>query len=36
MKQFATHHQYLLDGKIVSEEEYNAASILPASSEFTS
>jgi putative ABC transport system ATP-binding protein len=36
MKQFATHHQYLLDGKIVSEEVYNAASILPASSEFTS
>lgn len=31
MKQFATHHLYLLDGKIVNEEEYNAASILPAS-----
>jgi putative ABC transport system ATP-binding protein len=30
MKQFATHHFYLLDGKIVSEDEYNAASILPA------
>jgi putative ABC transport system ATP-binding protein len=30
MKQFATHHLYLLDGRIVSEEEYNAASILPA------
>jgi putative ABC transport system ATP-binding protein len=30
MKQFATHHLYLLDGKIVSEDEYNAASILPA------
>ncbi len=29
MKQFATHHLYLLDGKIVSEAEYNAASILP-------
>ena len=29
MKQFATHHLYLLDGKIVSEDEYNAASILP-------
>jgi putative ABC transport system ATP-binding protein len=28
MKQFATHHLYLLDGKIVSEDEYNAASIL--------
>ena len=28
MKQFATHHLYLLDGKIVSEEEYNAASVL--------
>ncbi len=31
MKQFATHHLYLLDGRIVSEAEYNAASILPAS-----
>ncbi len=29
MKQFATQHRYLLDGKIVSEDEYNAASILP-------
>jgi putative ABC transport system ATP-binding protein len=28
MKQFATHHLYLLDGKIVSEDEYNTASIL--------
>jgi putative ABC transport system ATP-binding protein len=28
MKQFATHQYYLLDGKIVSEEEYNKASIL--------
>ena len=28
MKQFATHHLYLLDGKIVTEEEYNATSIL--------
>ena len=28
MKQFATHNYYLLDGLIVSEEEYNAASIL--------
>jgi putative ABC transport system ATP-binding protein len=31
MKQFATHHLYLLDGKIVDEMEYNAASILPTS-----
>ncbi len=30
MKQFATHHFYLLDGKIVSESEYNAASVLLA------
>ena len=36
MKQFATHHRYLLDGKIVSEQEYNAASILSPSLEFTS
>ena len=28
MKQFATHNYYLLDGLIVSEEDYNAASIL--------
>ncbi len=28
MKQFATHHYFLLDGKIVTEDEYNAASIL--------
>jgi len=28
MKQFATHHLYLLDGKIVTEEEYNTTSIL--------
>jgi putative ABC transport system ATP-binding protein len=28
MKQFATSHMYLLDGKIVTEEEYNAASLL--------
>lgn len=28
MKQFATQHQYLLDGKIVNEDEYNTASIL--------
>jgi len=32
MKQVATHHLYLLDGKIVSEEEYNTASILLSSS----
>lgn len=31
MKQFATHHYFLLDGRIVSEEEYNLASILPVS-----
>ncbi len=31
MKQFATHHLYLLDGKIVTENEYNAASIIPSS-----
>jgi putative ABC transport system ATP-binding protein len=30
MKQFATNHLYLLDGRIVSEEEYNTASILLA------
>lgn len=28
MKQFATRHLYLLDGKIVSEEEYNNAPIM--------
>ncbi len=28
MKQFATHHLFLLDGKIVDEAEYNAASVL--------
>jgi putative ABC transport system ATP-binding protein len=28
MKQFATHHLYLIDGRIVSEDEYDAASIL--------
>lgn len=31
MKSFATHILYLLDGKIVSEDEYNAASIMAAS-----
>jgi putative ABC transport system ATP-binding protein len=28
MKQFATHQYFLLDGKIVTEEEYNEASTL--------
>jgi putative ABC transport system ATP-binding protein len=28
MNQFATHHLYLLDGKIVTEEEYNSTSIM--------
>ena len=28
MKEFATHYHYLLDGKIVSEAEYNEASTL--------
>jgi putative ABC transport system ATP-binding protein len=28
MKQFATQHKYLLDGRIVSEAEYSAASVL--------
>ncbi len=28
MKQFATHHLYLLDGRIVTEDEYDAASIM--------
>jgi len=28
MKNFATHNLYLLDGRIVSETEYNAASDL--------
>ncbi len=36
MKQFATHHLYLLDGRIVSEAEYNAASILPAGKDVVS
>jgi putative ABC transport system ATP-binding protein len=36
MKQFATRHMYLLDGKIVSEDEYNAASILITNPEFVS
>ncbi len=30
MKQFATNHLYLLDGRIVSESEYNAASVMLA------
>jgi len=32
MKQFATQYLYLLDGKNVSEEEYNTASVLLSSS----
>ncbi len=36
MKQFATHHLYLLDGRIVSEDEYNAASILPTNKDLLS
>ena len=28
MKQFATHHLYLLDGRIVSEDEYKSAPIM--------
>lgn len=36
MRQFATHHLYLLDGKIVSEDEYNAASILITSKDLIS
>ncbi len=34
MKQFATKHMFLLDGKIVSEDEYNAASLLSTGKEF--
>ena len=34
MKQFATKHMYLLDGKIVSENEYNAASLLTTGKDF--
>jgi putative ABC transport system ATP-binding protein len=33
MKQYATHHYYLLDGLIVSEENYNAASKLPTTND---
>ena len=36
MKQFATTHLYLLDGRIVSEDEYNAASIMPTGKELVS
>jgi putative ABC transport system ATP-binding protein len=36
MKQFATRHMYLLDGKIVSEDEYNAASLLITNPEYIS
>jgi putative ABC transport system ATP-binding protein len=32
MKQFATQNYYLLDGKIVSEDEYEAASIIASTS----
>jgi putative ABC transport system ATP-binding protein len=28
MKHFATHQLFILDGKIVNEEEYNAASVM--------
>ena len=34
MKQFSTRHMYLLDGKIVSEAEYNAASLLSTSQDY--
>ena len=36
MKQFATKHMYLLDGKIVSEDEYNAASLLMSNQRYIS
>jgi ABC-type lipoprotein export system ATPase subunit len=36
MKQFATRHMYLLDGKIVSEDEYNASSVLITNPEYLS
>jgi putative ABC transport system ATP-binding protein len=36
MKQFATGHMYLLDGKIVSEDEYYAASLLIANAGYAS
>ena len=36
MKQFATHHLYLLDGRIVDEAEYNAASVLLTDKGFVS
>jgi putative ABC transport system ATP-binding protein len=36
MKQFATHHLYLLDGRIVGEAEYNAASVLLTDKGFVS
>jgi ABC-type lipoprotein export system ATPase subunit len=34
MKQFATQHKYLLDGKIVNEDEYNAASLLSTNKDY--
>jgi putative ABC transport system ATP-binding protein len=36
MKQFATRQMFLLDGKIVSEDEYNTASLLATGKEYTS
>ncbi len=36
MKQFATRHMYLLDGKIVTEDEYNAASLLATRKDYAS
>jgi putative ABC transport system ATP-binding protein len=36
MKQFATHHLYLLDGRIVTEQEYEAGSMLSMKSNISS
>jgi putative ABC transport system ATP-binding protein len=36
MKQFATRHMYLLDGKIVSEDEYNTASLVASGTGYAS
>jgi putative ABC transport system ATP-binding protein len=36
MKQFATKHMYLLDGKIVGEDEYNKASFLATENGYAS
>jgi putative ABC transport system ATP-binding protein len=36
MKQFATRHMYLLDGKIVTEAQYNTASLLLTNTEYIS